>query len=256
MVLYEKQPKIEESIQKAYPGALPNAKLAEKIQECLTSQGFESSKTQLATSLCSDEVNRALDDVLRSIYGYNFSMGGLAGFPFAGVTGFCAMAHHIPEGGSCLVVYGPHVGIDKDGVVGKVNRKGRPHASGACCGSATAAAAYVRKVTTGECEPAPGPSDLVDAQQIWVGAQLLPFGKRIQDSSDSNVEVPLALFDCQDSMMKKIVKNACGEVAGDGKIALLGGIQINTPIEDSDFFLVKTFEIRNNKGKILKKFNL
>ena len=58
-------------------------------------------------------------------------MGGLAGFPFGGVTGFGAMAHHIPDNGSCLVVYGPHVGIDSRGIVGTVERRGRKH-GGAC----------------------------------------------------------------------------------------------------------------------------
>jgi len=35
------------------------------------------------------------------------------------------MAHHIPDCGSCLVVDGPHVGIDDRWNVGKINRRGR-----------------------------------------------------------------------------------------------------------------------------------
>jgi hypothetical protein len=30
-------------------------------------------------------------------FGHHFNLGGLAGFPFAGVTGFGAMAHPIPD---------------------------------------------------------------------------------------------------------------------------------------------------------------
>merc|ERR1712003_423549 len=108
--------------------------------------------TLLASSLCCDEVNRVLEKDFSAIYGDNFSMGGLAGFAFGGVTSFGAMAHHIPKDGSCLVVYGPHVGVDSDGVVGKIDRRGRD-ATGAWCGSAAAAAGYVSKVFSGEIQP-------------------------------------------------------------------------------------------------------
>jgi hypothetical protein len=50
--------------------------------------------------------------------------------------------------------------------------------------------------------------------------------------------------------MKKIIGKACGEVAGEGKIAILGGIQINTPSGTSEYFLPKIFEIRDNTGKV------
>ena len=243
------------NVGKTFPGALPNAALAKKVSEALSANGFGKDNTQLATSLCCDEVNRELDDEFREIYGFNFSMGGLAGFPFGGITSFGAMAHHIPSGGSCLVVYGPHVGVDSEGVVGKVNRKGRP-GSGACCGSATAAAGYVKAVTAGEQEAAPGPDDPVDAQQTWVGNMLLPHGERINAAKDAAIEVPHALFDCQDEVIRKIVAAACGEVAGQGMIALLGGIQINTQGNNSDFFLVKKFDILNNKGDIVKSITL
>lgn len=249
-------PEVAANVDKAYPGALKNSDLAKKVKKTLEKHGFTSSNTQLATSLCCDEVNRELDDEFRSIYGFNFSMGGLAGFPFGGITSFGAMAHHIPLEGHCLVIYGPHVGVDADGAVGKVNRRGRPGPSGACCGSATAAAGYVKGVVAGETKEAEPPTDPVDAQQYFVGAKLLPYGERIKAAEDASVEVPLALFDSQDEMMKSIVAAGCNEVAGKGLIALLGGIQINTPGENSDFFLVKTFEVMNNEGKVVESVTL
>jgi len=205
--------------------------------------------------LCCDEVNRELEKEFRAIYGDNFSMGGLAGYAFGGVTSFGAMAHHIPANGSCLVIYGPHVGIDADGVVGKVNRRGRPH-SGACCGSATAAASYVsQKVTLSGLNlgfVTEVPDDIEDAQQMWVGEMLRPYSDRLADATDSAAELPLALFDSQDEYMKEIVSAGCQEVAGNGLIALLGGIQINTPAGEPDYFLPKVFELRNNKNRKIK----
>ena len=120
--------------------------------------------------------------------------------------------------------------------------------SGACCGSAAAAAGYCQAVQSGS-EPQAPPVDPLDAQQCFVGNMLLPHADRLSKAEDPSVELPFALFDVQDEFMRKIIRKACGEVAGDGKIAMLGGIQINTPIGTGEYFLPLAFEIRNNKGK-------
>jgi len=242
--------KVDTTVQSAYPGSIRNKELVSKIQESLQDHGYGDS-TLVATSLCCDEVNRDLDKYLTAAYGSNFSMGGLAGFAFGGVTSFGAMAHHIPDGGSCLVVYGPHVGIDSSGTIGKINRIGRK-APGPCCGSAAAAMNYCMEVKKGSLKASGIPNHPIDAQQTWVGKLLLPHSARLQRAKDSNQELPLALFDCQDELMKRIVNSACGEVSGDGKIALLGGIQINTPEGTSDYFLPKVFELRNREGDLVE----
>jgi Limiting CO2-inducible proteins B/C beta carbonyic anhydrases len=177
-------------------------------------------------------------------------MGGLAGFPFAGVTGFGAMAAHIPDGGSCLLVYGPHVGIDKDGNVGKINRKGKGKA-GSCCGSAVAASKYITAVYEGKAEAVGPPTDSVDAQQNYVSAALLPYGEAVTLAKDPMVELPFACFEPIDTMMSKIVSKA-GKGVKDGKIAMLGGLQINTPRGMSDYFLPLRFDIRNGNNEIVE----
>ena len=149
------------------------------------------------------------------------------------------------SGGNCVIIYGPHVGIDADGVVGKVNRRGR-ETSGACCGSATAACGYVESVMNGG-EKAGVPEDFIDAQQFWVGNELLKHGERLQKAPEVATELPFALFDCQNEVMRKIVSAAAKETHG-GKIALIGGIQINTPAGHSDYFLVKCFDIIDSNG--------
>ena len=216
---------VAKKLSEAFPGALTSAELSAKVKATLVASGYDEKTTLVATSLCCDEVNREFERDLVASYSQNFSMGGLAGFAFGGATSFGAMAHHIPDGGNCLVVYGPHVGIDTDGTVGKVNRSGRA-ASGACCGSAAAAAGYVKCVIADDSQKKSAPADVedvVDAQQTYVGNLLLPHGERLEKAADPAVELPAALFDAQDSLMKKIVSKACGETHG-GKIALLGGI--------------------------------
>jgi hypothetical protein len=237
----------------AFPGSLTNDALMKKLNECLTPFGYGSTSL-VATSLCCDEVNRPLEKSLAKSYDEPFVMGGLAGFPFGGVTSFGAMAHHIPDGGSCLVVYGPHVGVDSYGSIGTVNRRGRAK-GGACCGSAAAALGKIRK---GQMVPMDGeakippPTDSLDAQQAYVDAQLSPYAQRLLAADDRNVELPYALYDAQKKMMDSIVAKGAGAIEGNGKIALLGGIQINTPEEYSDYFLPLNFDLLDNKGQLMQ----
>jgi hypothetical protein len=238
----------------AFPNAVSNADLMKKVTERLSKYGYGST-TLVATSLCCDEVNRPLEKALAKVYNEPFVMGGLAGFPFGGVTSFGAMAHHIPDGGSCMLVYGPHVGIDSYGTVGTVNRRGRTK-GGACCGSAAAALGKIRKgamVPAKEGEPKDFlATDSLDAQQAYVNAQLLPYAQRLLAADDRNVELPYTLYDAQKQMMDSIVAKGAGAMEGNGNIALLGGIQINTPEGISDYFLPLNFELRNSQGKVTK----
>jgi Limiting CO2-inducible proteins B/C beta carbonyic anhydrases len=239
---------------KAFPNAIPNAELVERVSQRLRRYGYDST-TLVAFSLCSDEVNRPLEDAFYGYYGEHFNMGGLAGFPFAGVTGFGAMASHIPDGGSCLLVYGPHVGIDSSGYVGKIDRKGKS-TSGGCCGSAVAASRYITAVHRGDVERITStPTDPVDAQQSFVAQALLPYGERIATAADPMIELPICAFEPIDSMMSKIVKRAGPGVGGNGRIALLGGLQINTPRGISDYFQVERFEIREKTGELVEDLN-
>jgi hypothetical protein len=243
-----------DKVQSVYPGAVTNSDLVSKAKSALAAHGY-GEKTLLATSLCCDEINRVLDRDFGAVYDVNFSMGGLAGFPFGGVTSFGAMAHHIPDGGDCLVVFGPHVGVDADGVVGKVNRRGMAN-SGACCGSACAAAGHVACALKGEVAPQVISTDVVDAQQTFVNNLLLPYAERLDAADDTMAELPRALYDAQKKIIDQIIAAGCQEVGGDGKIALLGGIQINTPESESDYFLPMDFEVRSNKNETIATLSI
>ena len=221
-----------------------------KVNKALSRFGYDQN-TLVAFSLCSDEVNRPLEESFCGMYGESFNLGGLAGFPFAGVTGFAAMASHIPDGGSCLIVYGPHVGVDSNGMVGKVDRRGKSK-SGSCCGSAVAASKYITAVYRGDMEKVGPPMDFTDAQQNFVSNALLPYGERVATAADPMVELPFAAYEPIADMMEKVVQKGGPKVAGNGKIAMLGGVQINTPRGVSDFFLPLRFDIREKDGTIIE----
>lgn len=196
-------------------------------------------------------MNRPLEEDFQTVFGDHFNMGGLAGFAFGGVTAFGAMASHIPDRGNCIIVYGPHVGVDSTGKVGTVDRRGREH-GGHCCGSAIAACNYVKGVSSGTIQKLPSPSEPIDAQQTFVGNMLLHHATRLEKAKDAMAELPLALYDVQDKLMQDIVAKGSKRLPSGGTITLLGGIQINTPGSMCDHFLPLRFEIRNNRGDVLE----
>ena len=80
----------DEMVKAAFPGAVSNTDLKAKAVKALSAKGYTPQNTLLCTSLCCDELARNLEQELVDIYGRNFNLGGLAGFPFAGNTGFGA----------------------------------------------------------------------------------------------------------------------------------------------------------------------
>lgn len=247
-------------VQDNFPGALTNVDLVTNIVNHLSNKDYTPSNTLLATSLCCDELARQLEDDLNGIYGNNFNLGGLAGFPFAGKTGFGNMAIHIPDDGHCLLVYGPHVGLAADGTIGKVERAGIELIDN-CCASAIAASKYVKSITDGN---APVTTtmfqDFFDFQQGAVQELILPHGRRLAAAESKGEggehcnlrmkELPKALFESQDLLVRDIIQNSSRGIKKD--LALLGGIQINTGPETLDYFLPLRFDLIDNSGEVLE----
>ena len=80
---------------------------------------------------------------------------------------------------------------------------------------------------------------------------LLPYAAHLEKASDKMVDLPYALYDAQKKMIDEIVTTGAGSVA-DGKVAVLGGIQVNTPEGQSDYFLPLSFEVYNNSGQLVE----
>ena len=243
-ILYNSQidPNIVTSkVLNSYPGALKEEEFTKQLYDIL--HGYNKlfgEHTLLATSFCCDEINRDLENSIASLFGKSsFSMGGLSGFPFGGITSFCAFAHHIPEEGTALIVFGPHIGVDENGIIGQVNRRGHSYSS-SCCGSAFAA------INSDENLHNP-----LDIQQNYVN--------KIVKNYD-NIEhhnLPHILLEVQTNMIINIITQSIklyNPIPQDTPIAIVGGIHINTPKGISDFFLPKIFQLRSSNGKIIKEF--
>mmetsp|Transcript_24481 Transcript_24481/g.52752 ORF Transcript_24481/g.52752 Transcript_24481/m.52752 type:complete len:298 (-) Transcript_24481:216-1109(-) len=242
-------PAFDKLVRSNFPGAISNKELATRVVELLEEKGFTSDNTLLATSVCADELARELEDQFVDIYGNNFNLGGLSGFPFAGNTGWGAMSAHVPDGGYCLTIHGPHVGITKDGVIGKVERSGIALVDN-CCGSAIAASNYLKGITDGSADINPRIQQFSDFQQGAVQELILPFGKRLDRADDRMRELPYALYDSQEVMVTDIVTT--GKASIKSGLAVLGGIQINTGPDTLDYFHPLRFDYFNEDGDLVE----
>ena len=116
----------------------PNAKDAKDtsihyLGKMQLEHGIDISKVLMATSVCSDDINIPSTTFFNVLFG-PFIMGGLGGIPFTGQTGMTAYAHHMPDGGSAFIFYGPHIGVTVDGDLGKMYRP-RQEDTGNSCGA-------------------------------------------------------------------------------------------------------------------------
>jgi hypothetical protein len=128
-----------DTVKKWYPNAKSTADTVNKLLDVIENKlGLQPNQLMHADSMCCDDVN-AIQYPPRAYEMLGpFKMGGLNGYPFAGVTGMNAFAHHVPEDGAVVVFYAPHIGITKDGTIGEIHRFGQSENS-ACCGAAKGA---------------------------------------------------------------------------------------------------------------------
>eukprot|EP00584_Thalassiosira_punctigera_P014787 CAMPEP_0172554372 /NCGR_PEP_ID=MMETSP1067-20121228/54238_1 /TAXON_ID=265564 ORGANISM="Thalassiosira punctigera, Strain Tpunct2005C2" /NCGR_SAMPLE_ID=MMETSP1067 /ASSEMBLY_ACC=CAM_ASM_000444 /LENGTH=304 /DNA_ID=CAMNT_0013342727 /DNA_START=68 /DNA_END=982 /DNA_ORIENTATION=- len=245
----EENAAFDKLVKSNFPGAISNKELESKVASILETKGLTPANTLLCTSLCCDELARSLEDDLNKVYGHNFNLGGLSGFPFAGNTGFGAMSAHVPDDGYCLLVHGPHVGITQDGVIGKVERSGIALVDN-CCGSAIAASGYVQGITDGGAKITTKLQQFSDFQQGAVQELILPFGKRLNDADNRMKELPYALYDSQDILVRDIVSTGSGGIKKG--LALLSGIQINTSPDTLDYFHPLRFDYYDEDGNVVE----
>ena len=86
------------AVHKYFPGSMSSANVLNKVIQVLEKIGCTSSNTLFGQSVCPDEINHDDGDItdLMSIHlGEVFHLGGLAGVPFTGKTGFGAYAGHV-----------------------------------------------------------------------------------------------------------------------------------------------------------------
>lgn len=180
--------------------------------------GLQPHQIMHADSICSDDLNtieypQAAYDMLGP-----FKLGGLNGFPFAGLTGMGAFAHHVPEDGAVFVFHAPHVGITKAGVVGETLRPGHSKPSG-CCGAARAALA---KLEAGQLVE--GAVDDLDYQQNTLEQVLLRARDRVLSAPNRIVEATDVIYEAIERRIDLLAERTSYPCR---HLVIMGGILIN-----------------------------
>jgi hypothetical protein len=187
---------------------------------------IEPGKIMLADSICSDDLNTI--EYPRRAYKMlgPFKLGGLDGFPFAGLTGMSAFAHHVPLDGAVFVFYGPHIGVSKDGDTGVIVRPGQTNHS-ACCGAIRAA---IDKMTSGRIMP--GELTELDYQQNTIEQLLLPHRDRIASARCGMAESTEVMYTAIEERIDLLVARTDYPCR---YLVIMGGVLINSDYDAGSF---------------------
>lgn len=169
-----------------------------------------------------------------------FPLGGLAGLPFTGKTGWGAFSAHCPADGNIVLLFAPHVGVSKDGKVGQVYRCGQESSSSAC--GAAIGAYNALKANRNAAIPTGG---FADAQMDSI-KQLLSLRMDRIDPSNEMTELTYQMFHIVDEFVKDIVNS--NWMTEKSQLCLVGGIMINCDDNAPDMFLPLKFEVQKKDG--------
>lgn len=226
-----------DTVRKWYPTALSSIDTVNRLLDTIERQ-LNLSPNQLmhADSMCCDDVN-AIQYPPRALEMMGpFHMGGLNGFPFAGITGMNAFAHHVPEDGAVIVFYAPHIGITKDGKIGEIGRIGQSTNS-ACCGAAKGA---LGKLAAGQIIE--GNISSLDFQMNTIEQIFLHQKNRILNAENQIYEATEVMYEAIDDRIEVLVREThypCKYVL------LVGAIFINGDKDMGSFCQYKKFDCLN-----------
>jgi hypothetical protein len=218
----------------------PNARTGENITE--TYLGFledeykaDLKKMLFATSLCSDDINVSTD--FRKVLSRPFSMGGLGGLPYSGFTGMVAFGHHIPDNGDAFIFYGPHIGMNDAGRLGKMRRPGQAKESNSC-GALMLALSRLSAV-----DETWVPQNVeYDYQQTLLERTVMPFKHEIVTASNPVKTITDVTYRNIDRQIQFLVERARDEFHTE-RVFLLGGVIVNTSPEFHDYVDIRTFQM-------------
>lgn len=221
-----------------YPNAETGSVVTTKYLDFLEKE-YQADLTKMlfATSLCSDDVNVSTD--FRKVLTRPFTMGGLGGLPYSGLTGMVAFAHHIPDGGDAFIFYGPHIGISDHGLLGEMRRPGQRKLTNSC----GALMLGLERLQQQNEVYVPINSEL-DYQQILLERTIMPYKQRILEAQNSKKEITEVFYEEIHKKIQLLVKMSKNEFACK-RIFLLGGIIINTSPEFNDMVDVRNFQVVN-----------
>ena len=225
-----RQPALE-IIRGRYSNALSTSDTVDAFLDLMEHRlGIAPGQIMLADSICSDDLN--IIEYPKRAYEMlgPFKLGGLDGFPFAGLTGMGAFAHHVPAEGAVFVFHGPHIGVSKEGDTGRILRPGQTRHS-PCCGAVHAA---VDKMIGDLIVP--GVITDLDYQQNTIEQILLPHRERIAAARCAVAEATEVMYAAIEQRIDALIartRYACRY------LVIMGGILINSDHDVGSFCAVR-----------------
>lgn len=183
-----------------------------------------------------------------------FSLGGLAGVPFAGKSGFQAYLHHVPDNGKLLILFAPHVGIDAEGKIGALQRDGQVKISSACGAAVGAYKALQTKAAVSLPEMEDAPLSF-DPQLQSIVKMLKPRLAGIENAIDPITFVTYQLYAIIRDKICDCVNQTPELWEFTNEVALVGGVMINRH-KGGDFFQPLSFESRTKDENGVKRTDL
>lgn len=220
-----------------YPKAISTVTAVDRLFDLLHRHyDLAPSRIMAADSICCDDVN-SIEYPPRAFEMLGpFKMGGLNGFPFAGLTGMGAFAAHVPDDGAVLVYHAPHIGVSKDGSLGTILRKGQ-HAASGCCGACRAALA---KLQAGNIIP--GEINELDHQQHTIEQILLRARDRILSAAHPLKEATEVM---QEAIVERMDLLAARTSYQAKQLVLFGAVHINGDHDMGSFTCIRRVRVKD-----------
>lgn len=235
-------PEWETIVKREYPQAREGNEVTLTYLQLVENElGIARDRTLLGTCICSDDINTTSNGFSKNFRG-PFTIGGLGGLPFGGITALMAYGHHIPEHGVAFIFFGPHIGITKEGELGRVLRPGQTRYSSSCGALMLA----LNRLTT-RVDLSRGASATFDDdhQQRVIEQSLMPFREQIISAPNPRKEVTDMAYAIIHHRLRDLVLAAKAEIHA-RYIVLLGGITINTEPEVPDYVDLRHYEVIEN----------
>ena len=212
--------------------------------DTLRKLGFAKTNTLYADSSCPDEINHNGTDITTHYtnrYGEIFPLSGLGGLPFTGQTGWAAFSSHTPKDGNIVVLFAPHVGVDSNGLVGKVHRHGIENTTTACGAAVGAYNAVLADKNAGQMK-----GGYQDYQMECIKHLLADRVQNIKGTRNEMATLAYQMYEIIEQFMENVIDM---KWAGpNSKLAIIGGIMINCDGQNTDRFVPLKFEVMHKNG--------
>ena len=241
------------------------SKFTEELNTQLKANGFKKNNSRLIFSVCSDDCNRlaereTAEKALTRLYDREFHLGGLAGYPFGGITGITAASHHPPKiiadngqeesDGNLVFFISPHVGMIKKQIFiyGSLIRPGQQKPT-ASCGALMAFYNELKKAGSPEKLNIEIDEFHIDPTRLILQKELInKYSDRLEEIISINeinqqiIELFKLNYDLIVNKLHQMIKEFLRKEKNNfnGKIAIVSGITVNAP--NRDYFILKNIQ--------------